>query len=224
MGKKGLKEKMDEKETHGTKERIRDAAINLFSQKGYNAVSIREIARSVGINESTIYSHYQSKEEIMDTIIQFLKDLFQSQPDYIPLDKFIDKEDPEELVRKTIRIMLEQMKMPYIRKILRLMCIEVYQNDKFLDFFKNQYLEPSYEIWSIIFKKMIKRGYIIEYDTDQLAREFFNYGVFLIFELYLLNYNEASYESQVDKVIESVFEHITFLFDMLKKNQKKEAE
>ena len=217
-----MKKKIVEKQTLGTKERIRDVAINLFSQKGYNAVSIREIAKLVGISESTIYSHYKSKEDIMDTIIQFLKDLFQSQPDYIPLEKLIDKYDPEELVRKTISIMLEQMKMPYTRKILRLMCIEVYQNDKFLDFFKNQYLKPSYEIWSMIFEKMIERGYIIEYDTDVLAREFFNYSVFLFFELYLLNYDEASYESQVDKVIESVFEHVTFLFDMLKKNQKKE--
>ena len=55
-----------------TKEKIFDVALDLFSQKGFDAVSVREIAREVGIRESSIYNHYKSKEAILDAIIDYL--------------------------------------------------------------------------------------------------------------------------------------------------------
>lgn len=56
-----------------TKERIFDESLELFSKKGYEAVSVREIAREVGIRESSIYNHYKNKEAILDAIIDYFK-------------------------------------------------------------------------------------------------------------------------------------------------------
>ena len=41
-----------------TKEKIFDVSLELFSQKGFNNTSVREIAREVGIKESSIYNNY----------------------------------------------------------------------------------------------------------------------------------------------------------------------
>ena len=49
-----------------TKEKIFEVSIDLFSQYGYDGVSIRQIAKEVGIKESSIYNHYPSKESILD--------------------------------------------------------------------------------------------------------------------------------------------------------------
>jgi len=57
------------------RERILDAASNLFAQKGFYAVSIREITRTVGIKESSLYNHFRSKEQLLEEIL----DLYQSQ-------------------------------------------------------------------------------------------------------------------------------------------------
>ena len=55
-----------------TKEKIFDVSLDLFSKKGYDSVSLREIAEEVGIKKSSIYSHYASKEAIlMDIFNQF---------------------------------------------------------------------------------------------------------------------------------------------------------
>ncbi len=71
----------------GTKEQILDAAIDLFSQKGYDAVSIRDIARAVGIRESSIYNHYKGKEDILDTIMNFFMiELSKPDPDEVPME------------------------------------------------------------------------------------------------------------------------------------------
>ena len=52
-----------------TKDKIIDEALKMFSYRGYDSVSIREIARAVGIKESSIYNHFKSKEEILTTIV-----------------------------------------------------------------------------------------------------------------------------------------------------------
>ena len=54
-----------------TKEKILDTALELFSQRGYNGVSVRDIARAVGIRESSIYNHFESKKAIFDGIVDF---------------------------------------------------------------------------------------------------------------------------------------------------------
>lgn len=45
-----------------TIDKIKHEALILFSQRGYEATSVRDIAERVGINASSIYSHYKSKD------------------------------------------------------------------------------------------------------------------------------------------------------------------
>lgn len=52
-----------------TKQKILYAALDLFSQRGYAAVSVRDIARAVGIKESSLYNHYENKRDIYASII-----------------------------------------------------------------------------------------------------------------------------------------------------------
>ncbi|HAS56392.1 MAG TPA: TetR/AcrR family transcriptional regulator, partial [Firmicutes bacterium] len=52
-----------------TKEKIVDKALELFSIKGYEAVSVNEIAKAVGIRASSLYNHYPSKQAIFDAIV-----------------------------------------------------------------------------------------------------------------------------------------------------------
>ncbi len=51
-----------------TKERIIFESLNLFSQKGYEGVSMRDIAAAVGIKGASIYNHFKGKEEILQAI------------------------------------------------------------------------------------------------------------------------------------------------------------
>ncbi|MFX1567586.1 MAG: TetR/AcrR family transcriptional regulator [Promethearchaeota archaeon] len=213
------RKKGTEEETKGTKEKIRDVAIDLFSLKGYNAVSVRDIARLVNIHESSIYSHYKGKEDIMDSIISYLIEETKSSSTPVPLDQLLEKYEPEILLDNAIRPMIEQLKAPTLRKILRLMWIELYQNDKFLDFFKNQFIEPSYVLWTSVFQKMMDIGYIIEYDAKVLAHEFFNYCIYLFFEGFILNYDESNYNDVIDTLNTKLSDHIKFILDMVKKNR-----
>ena len=47
------------------KDKIKKSAINLFYKKGYFATSMSTIAKATGIRKSSIYHHYETKEDIL---------------------------------------------------------------------------------------------------------------------------------------------------------------
>lgn len=48
-----------------TKQELRSHAQRLFAKHGYDGVSMRDIAGSVGIRQSAIYNHFQSKQHLL---------------------------------------------------------------------------------------------------------------------------------------------------------------
>ena len=53
-----------------TKNKILEVSLALFAKKGFEGVSVREIAREVGVRESALYKHYKNKEDILDKIVE----------------------------------------------------------------------------------------------------------------------------------------------------------
>ncbi|AZN38637.1 TetR/AcrR family transcriptional regulator [Paenibacillus albus] len=49
--------------------RIKQAALTLFAESGYEGVSLSEIAKSVGIKTPSIYAHFESKEQLLLELI-----------------------------------------------------------------------------------------------------------------------------------------------------------
>ena len=53
-----------------TKREILDAALELFSVQGFEATSISQIASAVGIRKASLYSHFENKQAILDTLVK----------------------------------------------------------------------------------------------------------------------------------------------------------
>ncbi|MFF3560976.1 TetR/AcrR family transcriptional regulator [Streptomyces sp. NPDC002574] len=51
-----------------TKAEIRQVAIELFTEQGYEATSMREIAERLGITKAALYYHFTSKEDIVRSL------------------------------------------------------------------------------------------------------------------------------------------------------------
>ncbi len=49
-----------------TSDKILDAAMGLFSEKGYKSVTTKEIAREAGVCEMTIFRHFESKQNLFE--------------------------------------------------------------------------------------------------------------------------------------------------------------
>jgi|SaaInlLV_10m_DNA_1039704.scaffolds.fasta_scaffold04118_3 TetR/AcrR family transcriptional regulator len=53
-----------------TRERILDAALDLFGARGVDAVSLDEIARHVGVRKQTVLYWFDSKEVLVDAVLE----------------------------------------------------------------------------------------------------------------------------------------------------------
>lgn len=53
-----------------TAERIKQAALTMFTESGYEGASLSEIAKAVGIKTPSIYAHYKSKEHLFLQLMQ----------------------------------------------------------------------------------------------------------------------------------------------------------
>ena len=56
-------------DTRNTRERLLQAAVDLFFEKGYASTSIREIGTKAGITNSLIYHYFTNKEELLFEIV-----------------------------------------------------------------------------------------------------------------------------------------------------------
>ncbi|MDO5521717.1 MAG: TetR/AcrR family transcriptional regulator [bacterium] len=58
-----------------TKERILQEALKLFSQNGYMATSMNDIAKKLDVSKAALYKHYTSKQEIFDSILERMEQM-----------------------------------------------------------------------------------------------------------------------------------------------------
>lgn len=54
----------------GTKDKIREAADELFCRVGYDGVSVRDIAERAGVNKALVFYHFESKTELFERILE----------------------------------------------------------------------------------------------------------------------------------------------------------
>jgi AcrR family transcriptional regulator len=57
----------DERRTD-TRSQIREVALELFAEQGYDKTSLREIAERLGITKAAVYYHFKTKEEILSSL------------------------------------------------------------------------------------------------------------------------------------------------------------
>ncbi|MDD7388415.1 MAG: TetR/AcrR family transcriptional regulator [Lachnospiraceae bacterium] len=153
-----------------TKDRILSAALDLFSEKGYDQTSIDLIAETVGIKGPSIYAHYKGKEDILDSLIIMMEQKYDekfgsiSGLDKIPesMDEF--REDCLERVGFT-------MKDPQIQKVRRFCTKEQYRSEKIAALTSKHQLTGNQEMYALMLEKMMEKKLIRRFDAGQLALE-----------------------------------------------------
>lgn len=61
---------MAQEKNQEARDRIVNAAVTLFSEKGYDGTRVNEIAGMAGVNKALIYYYFKSKEDILDHLLE----------------------------------------------------------------------------------------------------------------------------------------------------------
>jgi AcrR family transcriptional regulator len=193
-----------------TKERILKTATDLFAEKGYSDVSIREITRAVGIKESSLYNHFASKQQILDEIFETLKHGLDAStaPPEAAAEMVLDL-TPEAFVEMSVGIFESYLGNPEFVKIWRIVSMERFKNERARDLFNRHFVDEPMEYQARVFAALMDAGRMPRRDPNVLAREFFSFILFLY-----VRYIETDRDVRVSNNPEfqkMVREHMEFL-------------
>ncbi|MBK1786648.1 TetR/AcrR family transcriptional regulator [Prauserella cavernicola] len=65
---------MPRPKTSQTRQRIQEAALELFTEQGVRQTSLRQIADRLGLTKPALYYHFESREELVTSLLQPLVD------------------------------------------------------------------------------------------------------------------------------------------------------
>lgn len=130
----------------GTKERIFEAALNLFSENGFHGTTTRKIAILADVNEVTLFRHFKNKSTLFKEIINHVK-----KTNAFIHDISIEDISPEEALKAIIRNVLNLI-IKYQREYKMVLYglldqVEGFEEEIFFDFQTAiiDYLTPTIE-------------------------------------------------------------------------------
>ena len=151
-----------------TKERILMAALEMFSQKGYEGTNIRELSASLGLVKSGIYKHYESKEAIwnalLDRMIAYYGERFGSTEHLPPVPDTL-----ENLIAMTMRMVDLTIHDEQIIKTRKVLTLEQYRDERARDLATKHFLTGLTEMFMHIFSGMMDKGLLKKDDPAMLA-------------------------------------------------------
>lgn len=198
-----------------TKDKIFDTALDLFSKKGYDSVSVRTIASEVGIKESSIYNHYSNKKDILMSILNYFEEYFKGNPlDDESIRKLLE-ENPEEFYHQESEMFKQQIFEEKILKIMKLIFVQMYQIDEVKEFFLREILGGSTDFWSDVFEILIQKNVIgSDCNPNKLAEMYFGFSMFKLWEIFL-KYDDFP-KAEIEIMFDEVEEYHKFLLDSVR--------
>lgn len=201
-----------------TKERILAEALNLFSVKGYDAVSVRDIAGVVGIRESAIYKHYPNKRAIYGCILTryaervggfFQRFQISDEQGEFPVNDAVQSlfegYTEEQLIANSLQVFRFVFTDETMVKVRRMLTIEQYCSMEAAVLFRRMMFDDAIAYQSQIFKRMIDDGLFVKADPEVLAWEFYA-PIFSLFFRYDNN------EAELEKAVTLVEKHIRHFY------------
>ncbi|WP_425447959.1 TetR/AcrR family transcriptional regulator [Dethiothermospora halolimnae] len=187
-----------------TKQRILDVSLKLFSQNGYSATSVREIARNVGVRESAIYNHFRGKDDIIETLFNIYG--------WGKAQRYIDKlkddnkllDDPKNYFKSIILDgILDIVCNEEGNKFKKVVMMEMFCTDTARNIVNKELFSKAREYLSEIFNEMMSAGVIKRCNPFTLSNQFLAPLMFINLEYLLnekkgVNYFKKEIEAHID--------------------------
>lgn len=174
-----------------TRDKIIYQALTLFSIRGYEGISMRDIASAVGIKASSLYNHFKSKEDIFKSIFDemsksYMELVGKMQLPYEKTDEIADKymQLSEEILLVIIKeIFLFFLNDDFASKFRRMLTIEQFQCKQAKDAFLKFLIDDPIDFQKMLFGDMIEQGGFLMCDSYIMAIHFYS-PIFMILSKY----------------------------------------
>ena len=161
-----------------TKQEILEASLDLFSVQGFEATSISQIAGAVGIRKASLYSHFESKQAILDALVKDILEQYATHSLFARTDWENDADTKGEqaltpdaaaqMILGQIRYILHD---PVISRARKMLVIEQFQNPELAKLQTKQNYSDVMEYFTGLVKQLIRQGVLAEDDPEIMAAQ-----------------------------------------------------
>ena len=187
-----------------TTNRILEISADLFAHKGYDSVSMHEIAEAVGIKESSMYNHFNSKASILDTLFGiFVEKAPESRPSDSELNKMLMIMQPEEIF-KNVLLYIGNHSSSIVENIAMLINNEKYRNPQAAEVYYKSIVNEPADYYERLINKMTECGMIKQVDARMLAEQYNYVSISLTKEYFMVKNGLADLQSVVKYMIKTI--------------------
>ncbi|MBU5310677.1 TetR/AcrR family transcriptional regulator [Tissierella carlieri] len=205
-------------ELMGTKDKIIAIAIERFSSQGYDNTSIRKIADIVGIKGSSIYNHFNSKEEILEEIFKYYRNLFYQMGDVFEIKELHHSDLKEDKILYVLKggfdSVINILKRPEMINILKIIIKEQFKNQKIRNFFLEEFIDKSRKVMEKFMKELMDKGIIRNGNPYLYSQEFQAFAIYKMYEEFMLK--DVEYIN-IDDIEVQINHHIEFFWNSIRK-------
>jgi TetR/AcrR family fatty acid metabolism transcriptional regulator len=146
---------------------ILEAAVKVFSEKGFHSATIKDVAKEAGVADGTIYNYFTNKTALLIAILDRLNETARRDSDF---SKVVDESiSIEEWSTSYIKHRYEVMG-PEVFDVFRAILPELLVNRQLGQMYLQQVAEPTYALSEQHFKRWIEQGLIGEIDASLVLR------------------------------------------------------
>ena len=162
-------------EKGNTKREILNAALDLFSEKGYESTSVSQIAAAVGIRKASLYSHFGGKREILDALVKEVLGDYEKKS--VLAKPFCEKNGDsfatcEEVVNTVKRQMAYILHDDVIKKARKMLGVEQFTNAELAALQTKQNYSDVMRYFTDVIKTLQKKGVLSDGDAEIMAAQF----------------------------------------------------
>lgn len=160
-----------------TRKKILAKALKLFSQRGYDAVSVGDIAAAVGVKAPSLYNHFSGKRAIFDAIVEAAAEQYEQDTAKISIhvqdasrDFSVFEEITEDaLFEKVRQIFAYSLHDETICRLRKMLTLEQFRSPELAALYSSRYVERLVAYHAAIFRDLIAAGSIRDGDAQALA-------------------------------------------------------
>lgn len=164
-----------------TKQKILNEALTLFSERGYNAVYVGDIAAAVGIKAPSLYKHYKSKKDIFKAILTEMESNYNKQTAGLNMNGNDAGEDAsifatvseDTLVQMGIELFQFFLHDDYASKFRKMLTIEQFHDNDLSRLYSKQYVDDPLSYQTSIFTLISISGVFKNVKPNIMALHFY---------------------------------------------------
>ena len=189
-------------------QKILEAAIDVFSERGFSGATTSEIAKRAGIAEGTIFRYFKTKKDILRGILIQMLNLA-GEPIIIEGVRKIllnaENKDLREVLKAFICDRLEVLESVF--PMIKVIITEALYHDDIREAFFQNIISKVFEVFTLFHRQMLERGLIREnINALTMTRGIIGNVILLVFyrQLFADKFNRQDMDKELDAVIDII--------------------